>query len=99
MINYCQIGCFGVECQAMEKEEMEQTFEYLTELKYTIFDFNIRPASLQGKLAKLNETITELTVSGVQTEDKFERGRLAFLEMQARHCRECLLIRMEKIID
>ena len=60
---------------------MELINEYLTELKHTIFDFNIGPASLQGKLAKLNETITELTVSGVQTENEFDTIRLSVLEI------------------
>ena len=70
---------------------MQQIREYLNEVKAVIYNPDNWPGSWQAELAKLDEMITELTVTGVQTEDKFDRVKLAHLEMKARHCRECIL--------
>ncbi len=75
----------------MTQTEIQQIYEYLNEVKGDLYDLEIGPVSWQAELAKLDETITELAVAGVQTEDKFDRVKLAYLEMKARHCRECIL--------
>ena len=76
--------------------DLRPIHEYLGRVGKVIRDFSIDSASLQVELAKLDKIITEVTVVGVQTEDSFNRTRLAFLESKARHCRECILIRLEK---
>jgi hypothetical protein len=76
----------------MTQTEIQQIREYLNEVKATLYDPDNWPGSWQAELVKLEETITELAVTGVQTEDKFDRVKLAYLEMKARHCRECILI-------
>ena len=76
----------------MTQTEMKQARRYLNTVKKTLYDPEIGPGSWQAELVKLEETITELAVAGVQTEDKFDRVKLAYLEMKARHCRECILI-------
>ena len=75
----------------MTQTEMKQARRYLNKVKKTLYDPDIGPVSWQAELVKLEETITELTVTGVQTEDGIDRVKLAYLEMKARHCRECIL--------
>lgn len=75
----------------MTQTEMKQARRYLNKVKKTLYDRDNWPVSWQAELAKVDEMVTELTVAGVQTEDKFDRVKLAYLEMKARHCRECIL--------
>ena len=80
----------------MTQAEIQQIYEYLKELKDVLYDLEIGPVSKQAELAKLEETITQLMAAGVQTEDGVDRVKLGYLETKARHCRECILIRMGK---
>ncbi len=75
----------------MTQAEIQQIYEYLNEVKGALYDLEIGPVSWQAELTKLDETITELTAAGVQTEDGVDRVKLGYLEMKARHCRECIL--------
>lgn len=75
----------------MTETEIQQIQKYLTKVKGALYDLEIGPVSWQAELAKLDETITELTAAGVQTEDGIDRVKLAYLEMKARNCRECVL--------
>jgi len=74
----------------MTQTEIQQIYEYLNEVKDALYDPDIGPVSWQAELAKLEETITELTAATVQTEDGVDRVKLAYLEMKARNCRECI---------
>lgn len=75
----------------MTQTEMKQARRYLNKVKKSLYDPDNWPGSWKAELAKIDETITELAVAGVQTEDKFDRVKLGYLEMKARHCRECIL--------
>ena len=80
----------------MTQTEIQQIRKYLNKVKNALYDRDIGPVSWQAELAKLEGTITELTVAAVQDEDKFDRVKLAYLEMKARHCRECVLKLVER---
>ena len=68
----------------------------LNVIKRIIYDPYSWPDRWDEQVAEIDEMITEIMVSMVQTEDKFEVIKFAIIESKARQCKKLILIVAEE---
>lgn len=80
----------------MTKAEIRQIQKYLRKIRKRLYDFSIDADTWRAELVKLDEIITEVMVTSIESEDGPNRVMLFYLEGRARQCREIILKLMER---
>ena len=78
----------------MNKPEIKEIGDYVKELFESLYDWDDGPISWQVELPKLYDPIKRLMEISAETKEVPVRTMLAFLEHDARKCRECILRRL-----